>query len=152
TTTAVVSAGVASFATLKFNTAGNYTLQVTDSSPALTRVSSGFTITPAAASQIVFGQPPTNGTAGVPVSPSVTALLEDQFGNAETGDNASSLSVAIASGPSGAAFAGGSTTTATVGGGVATFGNLILDTAGAYTLQAGDAALLLSSAPSASFT
>src|SRR5207248_780225 len=47
-------------------------------------------------------------------------------------DNTDQVTLSVASGPGG--FAGGSTTTVTVSAGVATFSNLILNTAGTYTL------------------
>src|SRR5262249_29823141 len=49
-----------------------------------------------------------------------------------TGDNTDQVTLSIASGPGG--LAGGSTNTGTVSGGIATFSNLLLDTAGSYTL------------------
>ena len=107
---------------------------------------------PGAASQVVFAQQPDAATAGSALSPAVTAKLEDVFGNVETGDNASILSIVMASGPISAAFASGSTTTATVNAGVAAFNNLKLNTAGNYTLQASDGALNLTSAASSTFT
>ncbi len=152
TTSAAVSAGVATFATLTLDTAGIYTLQASDLSAALNgAVSGSFAVTANAATQLIFGRQPTNATAGQALSPAVTVALADQFGNVETADNASSLSIAVATGPSGAGFTADSTTTATVNAGTATFTTLKLDTAGTYTLKASDAALGLSSAASNSF-
>jgi adhesin/invasin len=56
----------------------------------------------------------------------------DQFDNLVTGDNADQVKLAVAGGPG--SFANGSITTATVADGVATFNNLVFDTAGNYTL------------------
>src|SRR5207237_2726129 len=47
-------------------------------------------------------------------------------------DNTDQVTLSVASGPG--AFTAGSTVTVTVSGGVATFSNLILNTAGTYTL------------------
>ncbi len=151
-TSVTVSGGVATFTTLILDAAGSYALQASDTSPALTSAaSSPFVVSPAAASQVVFGQQPTNTTAGVAISPAVTAKIEDQFGNVETGDSASQLGISVVSAPTGGVFTGGSTTTATVSAGVATFSNLVLDTAGNYTLHATDASPSLASAASSGF-
>ena len=118
-------------------------------SPGINGSSLPVIVTPAAASQLAFGGQPTNTVAGVAVSPAVTVKIEDTFGNVETADNASSLSIAIASGPAGATILSGSTATVTAG--VAIFSTLKLTTAGSYTLQASDAPSALTSLPSNSF-
>src|SRR5207247_1582077 len=56
------------------------------------------------------------------------------FGNLATNDNSDQVTLSVASGPGG--FAGTSTLMVTVSGGIATFSNLILNTAGTYTLGA----------------
>ena len=76
TATATASSGVATFSGLIIDTAGSYTLSATDGS--LTgATSNSLTISPAAASKLVFGQQPTNATAGVAISPAVTVKVED---------------------------------------------------------------------------
>src|SRR5207302_1953361 len=131
---AIVSGGVATFTTLKLNSAGVYTLTASDASPALSSAaSSSFTISPNAATQLVFGQQPTNATAGVALNPVVTVKIEDAFGNVVNSDNTDQVTIGIASGPG--SIAGVSTTTVTASGGIAAFSNLVLDTAGAYTLS-----------------
>ncbi len=127
------SAGVATFTNLRLNTAGSYTLSEKATNSLTGPVSSSFTVTPAAVSQLVFGQQPTTTTAGLAIAPAVTVRIEDLFGNLLTSDNTDQVTIAVASGPGG--FAGGSTTTVTVSAGVATFNNLVLDTAGSYTLS-----------------
>jgi len=140
--------GVATFSNLTLDTAGGYTLTASDTADSLTSAASNsFTISPAAATQLVFTTQPTDGTAGVALS-SVVLSIEDQFGNMESGDG-SSVSI-VASGPG--ALTGTSTTSVTAVKGVATFGNLTLDTAGGYTLQASDTTDSLTSAASNSFT
>jgi hypothetical protein len=93
---------------------------------------------PLGASQLVLQQAPTTGTPGQPLSPSVKVALEDAFGNVVTSDT-STVTIAVASGPGG--FAAGSTTSVAAVSGVATFSNLILGTAGTYTLKATDGTL-----------
>src|SRR5205085_1798443 len=75
---------------------------------------------------------PSNVVAGAAISPAVVVRVFDQFGNLATNDNSDRVTLTVASGPGG--FAGGSTTTVTVSGGVATFSSLVLDTAGTYSL------------------
>ena len=129
--------GVATFSNLLFDTAGTYTLNATDGT--LSSATSGsITISPAAASHIVLQQSPTTGTAGQALSPSVQVALEDAFGNVVTG-NTSTVVIAVAGGPGG--LTAGSTTSVAAVSGVATFSNLVLDTAGTYTLKAIDGAL-----------
>ena len=58
--------------------------------------------------------------------PAVTVAAEDQFGNTFTADSTSTVTLTL----NGGTFAGGgNTATATVSGGVATFGNLVIDAA-----------------------
>ena len=132
TTTVAASGGIATFSTLSINKTGTgYTLSASDSS--LGSATSGtFDITPAAADHLGFGVQPTNTVAGVAISPAVTVRVLDQFGNLLTSDDIDKVTLSVASGPGG--FASGSTTTVTVSSGVATFSNLVLDTAGSYTL------------------
>ncbi len=146
--TAIVHAGVATFSSLVIHQPGNYTLQATGAS-LTSPASTGFTIS--SPIQLVFGQQPTDTVAGSLMAP-VTVNVEDPFGTVETGDNHTSLSIAIASGPANAVFAAGSTTTVTVSGGVATFDNLALNTAGNYTFIVTDTAIGVSTLNSTSFT
>ena len=137
TTSMAAVGGVATFSNLLFDTTGNYTLSVSDGG--LTRATTGsITISPASASQLVLEQSPTTGTAGQALAPSLTVTVEDSFGNVVTSD-ASTVTVAVATGPAG--FAVGSTTNVTPVSGVATFSNLVLDTAGNYTLSVSDGGL-----------
>ena len=134
--TATVSNGVATFSGLVIDTAGSYTLKATDGS-LTSATSNSLTISPAAASKLVFGQQPTNATAGVAISPAVTVKVEDAYGNVVT-SNSSTMTLTLSSGK----FASGSSTaTATVSSGVATFSGLVIDTAGSYTLAASDGSL-----------
>jgi uncharacterized repeat protein (TIGR03803 family) len=85
--------------------------------------------------QLGFGTPPSSA-AGSPISPSLTVSVEDKFGNVITTDS-SSITLSLASGPG--SLTVGSTTVANAINGVATFNNLVLDTAGTYTFTASDA-------------
>src|SRR5207244_4367758 len=106
-----------------------------------------FTIAPNTASQVAFGTQPTTTEAGKAIA-AITALVQDQYGNTVTTSSAD-VTVAVATGPTGAADMTG-TATATASSGVATFSTLTLTTAGAYTL--GAAADGLSPGTSNSFT
>jgi hypothetical protein len=132
TLTQAAVGGIASFSTLSLNKVGTgYTLSASDGSLG-GAPSNMFNITPAAASQLVFGVQPGDTIAGVAISPAVTVYIEDQFGNLVTNDNTDQVTVDVASGLG--AFTVGSTTTQTAVGGMASFSNLVLDKSGAYTL------------------
>ena len=133
TMTATVSSGVATFSNLVLNTAGTYTLSESGSGGLTGPASSSFTVIPAAANHLAFGVQPSTTVAGVAISPAVTVQIFDRFGNLATNDNSDQVTLAVASGPG--SFTGSSTTTVTVSGGIATFSNLILNTAGSYTLS-----------------
>ena len=132
TTTAKVSGGIASFSNLILDTAGVYTLGESSTGGLSGPNSSSFTITPATPDQLAFTVQPNNSPLGGAISPAVQVEVFDVFGNLETSDNSDQVTLSVASGPGG--FATGSTKTATVSGGIATFSNLFLNTAGAYTL------------------
>ncbi|HEY1921342.1 MAG TPA: Ig-like domain repeat protein, partial [Tepidisphaeraceae bacterium] len=146
TGTATVTAvnGIATFSNLALDTSGTYTLTASDDNLAGI-TSNSFTVSPAAASQLVIIHQPTTVIAGATISPAVTVDIEDQFGNLIT-TNTSMVTLAVNTGPG---LLGGNTAVAAVNG-VATFGNLSLGTAGAYTLKATDGSL--ASATSTGFT
>jgi hypothetical protein len=127
-----VTGGTATFsATLV--TAGSQSLTATDTSNgSIIGSESGITVTPAAASQVVFTQVPSSGTAGQTLG-TVQVAIEDAYGNVETADNSDKIAVSVNSGPSTQL---GGTLTETVQAGIATFSNLLLDTSGSYTLAA----------------
>jgi hypothetical protein len=140
--------GVHTFtATLK--TAGGETITGTDVANSATTGSGAITITPAAASKLVFGQQPTDTVAGVAISPAVTVRELDAYGNLVTSDNATQITVAIGANPAAGTLSG--TRIVTVSGGVATFGTLSINNAGnGYTLTAKSG--ILTSATSSSFS
>ena len=90
------------------------------------------------ADQLVVGQQPTNAVVGSAISPAVTIDVDDVTGSIVSTDS-SSVTLAIASGPSGATL-GGTVTVAAING-VATFSNLHPSIAGNYTLTATDGSL-----------
>ncbi len=132
TTTATVSGGIATFTNLVLDTTGAYTLAENATGDLSGPNSSGFTVSPAAADHLGFSVQPINAAAGAAISPTVSVEVFDRFGNLDTADNSDFVTLSVANGPGG--FAGGSTTTAPVSGGVANFSNLLLDVAGVYTL------------------
>jgi hypothetical protein len=132
TLTATASGGVATFSNLNLQTAGTYTLRATDGS--LTSATTGSIVVNAApANKLGFTSVPTSGTAGSALT-TILATVQDEYGNTIT-SNTTNLTIAVATGPTGAGFTAGSTLTATAVAGVATFSNLILTTAGTYTLK-----------------
>jgi streptogramin lyase len=134
TLTATASSGVATFSGLTMSKAASgYTLVVSASGLG-SGLTSSFTVTPAAASQLVItSEPPAGVTAGSGFG--FVASIEDEYGNVETGDNSDTVSSALASGPGGATLGGNPS--ATVREGMAAFSGLTLTKAAAgYTLGA----------------
>ena len=137
TSTTTNAGGLATFSNLVLNTSGSYTIKATSSG--LGNVNSNsFTVNPATAVKVAFVQQPTATTAGSAISPSPTVQVEDTFGNAVPGSG-----VAVTMSPNGFSLTGGSTTSAnTNAGGLATFSNLVTNTAGSgYTLTAASSGL-----------
>jgi hypothetical protein len=66
----------------------------------------------------------------------VKLSVEDAFGNVLTADSSGTITLALATHPTGSTLGG--TLTANVVKGVATFSNLIVSLAGSYTLKASD--------------
>jgi hypothetical protein len=139
TATVAASAGVATFSDLKLNTAGPYTFTVTDGSLTAATTATAITITPAAASKVVFGQAPSDAVAGVAISPTMTAQVEDAFNNIVTTDT-SKVTISINAGPNSSAITGTAIVSAVKG--VATFTGISLSTAGTgYKLALADGSL-----------
>ncbi len=134
--------GVATFDDITVAEAGTFTLTVSDGS--LTPVSSSPFVVTAVPSQLAFVQPPTTAVVGEVITPAVTVNVEDGSGNLVTTDN-SAVTLAIASGTG---TLGGTLTVNAVNG-VATFSDLTVSSAGAFTVTASDGAL--TSATSDSF-
>ena len=120
TTTATVKGGVATFTGLADDKAETITLQLTGGSLAAATTNT-IAISPAAASELVIHtQPSATAIAGQPLANQPVIYEEDPYGNVETGDNSTVVTVSLASG----AGPLQGTTTTTVTGGVATFTNL----------------------------
>ncbi len=118
--------------TLSLDKAGLYTLQAA-SNPLTPATSNSFTISPAAASQLVFNAQPGDAQAGATLPPPPVVYALDSFGNLAASFSGA-VTMTIASGPGGAALNG--TTTVNAVGGVITYTNLSIDVAGMYTVQA----------------
>jgi hypothetical protein len=142
------SNGTATFSGIVLDTAGSYSLKATDTqggeSGVVTATSSPTTtINPTTPNKVAYDpEPPTSGTAGSALT-SFAVAIEDQYGNIETTGSSGAtdtVSLSIASGPSGGAFNSASTTYTNVpaSNGLATFPGIVLDTAGAYTFTATD--------------
>jgi hypothetical protein len=118
--------------------AGSSTVTATGSGAFASVITQIETITAGAASKLVFGQQPSNTLAGGTITPAVTVLIQDQFGNATT--SAANVTMGIATNPS-AGTLGGTTTVGAVSG-AATFSTLSINKAGSgYMLSASSGAL-----------
>jgi len=122
------SSGVAALTSLFLVKAGSYSVNAVSSG--LTAANSNtITVDPAAPYQLVLTQDTSSATAGQTLS-TLQASVEDQFGNVVIGDT-SNVAIGVATG-SGTLHG---TATANAVAGVATFSNLSINTADAYTLQ-----------------
>lgn len=139
TTTVAAVAGTATFTNLSINkSAIGYKLTATASGLTST-VSAFFTITPGAASQLVFTLPPSTATVATAITPKVEVTARDAQGNTATAFTGN-VTVAIGTNPTGGVLAGTSTIAAV--GGIASFSTLTISLAGnGYTLTAAAAGL-----------
>lgn len=145
TTTAVAVNGAATFSNLFFTTAGSYTLTAASAGLAGT-TSTPFTISAASNISLVFTtQPPIQVQTGQLLLPGPQATLEDASGAVLTGYNGP-VTISIGNNPSRATISG--TLTQNAVGGVATFPDLSVNTAGnGFTLVASAPGLSATSAP-----
>ena len=134
TLTQATVSGVATFGNLSLPIAGSgYTLGAA-ATPFTGGVSAAFSITPATAAKLAFGAQPPDTMAGETLSPAVTVLVEDAWGNTVT-NSPVTVNLALGSNPTNAGIFG-ELSQGTVNG-VATFGDLSMVTAATgYTLQA----------------
>jgi hypothetical protein len=130
--------GVATFPNLSINRPGTgYTLRATSGS--LAGTSTGFSITPGPATQLVFTVQPGNSNAGASIAPPVVVTAQDALGNTATSFSGS-VTLAIAANPGGGTLSG--TNPVGAANGVATFSNLSINRAGnGYTLRASSGTL-----------
>ena len=130
-TSVTVKGGVATFTNVADDTAQTVSLDL-DGGGLTSATSNPIVVSPAAASQwVIHAQPSSTATAGQPFAAQPVVDEEDPFGNAETGDNSTVVSAALASG----AGPLQGTITVTVAAGVATFTNLGDNVAGTITLE-----------------
>jgi len=143
TLSAAASGGVVSFGNLTINRQGTgYTL-VAAAGGLSSATSAAFNITSGVAAQLAFTVQPANVTAGSTLAPAVQVTVQDGLGNTVTSAT-NTVSMTLNTGT-----LSGTTTVGAVAG-VASFSNLVVNAAGAYTLTAASAGL--ASATSASFT
>jgi hypothetical protein len=133
TTTVPLTGGAATFADLRVETVGEYSLAFT--APGLSRVESQtFRVKPGAPAALAFSAQPSNVTAGEAVAPTITVTLLDRQGNV-TAENVMNVTLSLSSNPGGAILHG--TLTESTAAGVATFPNVRLNKSGTgYTLRA----------------
>ena len=113
---------------------GNGTASITASFDAITSDPTSVTVQQEPA-QLAFGTEPVGGKAEEPLATQPVTEVQDANGNVVTIDNATVVTTAIGTNPSGGALGG--TTSATAVSGVASFTNLTIDKAGDnYTLTA----------------
>lgn len=134
TLTVTAAGGSATFADLVMDRAGSgYVLAATSPGLAASTDGGAFDVLAGAPARLAFRTPPATGTAGA-VLPAVEVELQDAAGNAATAASGN-VSVALASGPTGAALQG--TLVVPLALGRARFADLRLDRAATtYTLSA----------------
>ncbi|HSD33529.1 MAG TPA: hypothetical protein VLB49_16560 [Gemmatimonadales bacterium] len=125
--------GLATFSDLSIDKAGvGYTLAA--GAPGLIgATSTAFTIGAGTATQLAFTVQPVTTASGAAITPAVVVTAQDVLGNPVPGFTGT-VAMTINTGPVGAVLSGTLSTAAVAGS--ATFGNLILDKAGTYTLRA----------------
>jgi hypothetical protein len=115
-------------------TAGSRAVSAADAVTGSITGGASVSVNPAAADHLLFLQQPTDTAVGQTISPIIVAIV-DQYGNVETDDNSDTITLSLGTNPSGGTLSG--TLSLTVVNGVATFGDLSIDLAGAgYTLHA----------------
>lgn len=127
--------GVATFANLSIDRAGNgYRLAA--GAPGLTgETSAPFNVTPQPATKLAFHTQPSATQAGAAITPAVQVFAQDAAGQTVAGYSGT-ITITIGTNPAGGALLG--TTAIVATNGVATFSDLRIDRAGnGYTLAAG---------------
>src|SRR5262249_12450905 len=114
--------------------AGGQVLTAADTASSSLTGSASVSVNPAAADHLLFLQQPADTAAGQTLAAVMVAVV-DPFGNVLTGDDSDTVTLSLGANPGGGALSG--TLTVAVVNGVATFGDLSIDQAGAgYTLHA----------------
>src|SRR5262249_31163108 len=75
--------------------AGSQTVTATDLGNGTITGKATVNVSAAAASKLVFGQQPTNTSVGGTISPAVTVLVEDVYGNLVTSDNSDQVNLTV---------------------------------------------------------
>src|SRR5439155_1171088 len=133
TTTVAAVNGVTSFATRSVATSGDYWLAA-GATGLSGGTSSDFSVSPGAATHLTFTVQPGTTTAGHQIAPAVKVAAQDALGNVVPSFTGS-VTVALGSNPAGSTLSGSATVSAVSG--VATFGDLSINTSGSgYTLTA----------------
>ena len=131
TTTVTASEGVATFNNLVSTVSGSISLAASSGSSLSSPPTAPIPVTPAPASVLIITTAPSSTqTAGAPFEAAPVISEEDQYGNVETGDNSTVITASLGTGVG--PLSG--TETMTVVAGVATFGDIIDDTAETITL------------------
>src|SRR5205814_765138 len=134
TTTVAAVNGVASFSPLTLDKTDTSYALIATAAGLIGTTSSGFNITPGAATQLVFGTQPSTTVADHQISPAVKVRALDVLGNLVPGFTGS-VTVALGTNPGGATLSG--TTPVAAVSGVATFFDLSLNKTGTgYALTA----------------
>jgi glucose/arabinose dehydrogenase len=130
--TVTLSGGVATFAGLSYNKAEAMNIAFSTNAGSFTATSGNVVVSPTAATQLVIAQQPSaTATVGVAFATQPVINEADSFGNVETGDSSTLVTVSLASGTG--PLQG--TTTVAVSHGVATFTNLADSTAETISLK-----------------
>jgi hypothetical protein len=121
------------------STVDNYTNSVT----VVTGISDSatLTVTAGAANNLAFVKQPSNTVVGAAISPAITVIIQDLYGNTVITDNSTSVTLTIGTNPGGGTLNG--TVPVTAVAGVATFGDLSINMVGVgYTLAASSSPIL----------
>lgn len=141
--------GIATFGDISVDAAGTDVITAIDGALAAAN-SSSFVVSAApqdVATQLVFGQQPTDGVAGVALNPPLSVYLEDPKGHVVATDS-SAVTLSLAAGSTANSPTG--TLTVNAVDGIARFSNIIFTSAGTAALTATDGTL--TSATSNTFT
>ena len=124
--------GIATFSDIPaIDLAGGYKFKATETGLTPGK-SSKFFVTPAAAAQLAFIAEPTDVATGQDEGP-ITVAVEDAFGNIETSDDSTMITLGSKITPTGVIF---SPITIDDVDGIATFNDVLFQTAGGYKLKA----------------
>ncbi|MES2527358.1 MAG: fibronectin type III domain-containing protein [Bdellovibrionota bacterium] len=127
--------GIATFTGATVQRAGTHTLMASQGSANTDVESNNFTITAAAANKIVFQQQPTSNPASTTFIPNPVVRIADTYGNYVSAANVS-ITLNLKYSATGLAAPGATGNVITTSGGVATYNNFKVATAGSYIVTA----------------